>query len=160
MWTDTTQSTCHSLFRVWRFVCIGWILDSKISVLEQKPHEHFHLKSSYVQCVLITSSQWWLLTNSTFSLDRFLIFSSILWIHCNISSFFLLILLFFSTKGFSWLSVSRERFSCKWQRNKVSCVLAHSCRKEETYVFSLAFFLHSENVVLSLSGIWQRLLLN
>lgn len=41
----------------------------------------------------------------------FLIFSSILWMLCSKSSFFLFILLFFSTRGFSWTSVSRERFS-------------------------------------------------
>lgn len=42
---------------------------------------------------------------------RFLIFSSILWMLCSKSSFFLFIRLFFSTRGFSWTSVSRERFS-------------------------------------------------
>lgn len=51
------------------------------------------------------------LTISTFSLVRFLIFSSILWMLCSKSSFFLFIRLFFSTRGFSWTSVSRERFS-------------------------------------------------
>lgn len=52
------------------------------------------------------------LTISTFSRVRFLIFSSILWMLCSRSSFFLFIRLFFSTRGFSWTSVSRERFSC------------------------------------------------
>lgn len=103
--------------------------------------------------------QRWLLTSSTFSLDKFFIFSSILWIHCNISSFFLLILLFFSTKGFSWLSVSRERFSCKWQRNKVSCALVYLWRKQKIDVFSLAF-LNSESLALLLNGIWHTPLLN
>lgn len=103
--------------------------------------------------------QRWLLTSSTFSLDKFFIFSSILWIHCNISSFFLLILLFFSTKGFSWLSVSRERFSCKWQSNKVSCALVYLWRKREIGVFSLVF-LNSESLALLLNGIQHTPLLN
>jgi hypothetical protein len=52
------------------------------------------------------------LTISAFSLVMFLIFSSILWMLCSKSSFFLFILLFFSTRGFSCTSVSLERFSC------------------------------------------------
>lgn len=52
------------------------------------------------------------LTISAFSLVRVLIFSSILWMLCRRSSFFLFIRLFFSTRGFSCISVSRERFSC------------------------------------------------
>lgn len=56
------------------------------------------------------------LTISTFSLVRLLSFSSILWMLCSRSSFFLFIRLFFSTSGFSCTSVSRERFSCSGYR--------------------------------------------
>ena len=58
------------------------------------------------------------LTISTFSRVRVLIFSSILWMLCSRSSFFLFILLFFSTRGFSCTSVSRERFSCVRRRQR------------------------------------------
>lgn len=57
-------------------------------------------------------------TISTFSLVRFLIFSSILWMLCSKSSFFLFMRLFFSTRGFSWTSVSRERFSYGWRETQ------------------------------------------
>lgn len=57
-------------------------------------------------------------TISTFSLVRFLIFSSIRWMLCSKSSFFLFMRLFFSTRGFSWTSVSRERFSCGWRETE------------------------------------------
>ena len=58
------------------------------------------------------------LTISTFSLVRLLSFSSILWMLCSRSSFFLFIRLFFSTSGFSCTSVSRERFSCGGYRHR------------------------------------------
>lgn len=57
------------------------------------------------------------LTISTFSLVRLLSFSSILWMLCSSSSFFLFMRLFFSTSGFSCTSVSRERFSCSRHRH-------------------------------------------
>lgn len=58
------------------------------------------------------------LTISTFSLVRLLSFSSILWMLCSRSSFFLFMRLFFSTSGFSCTSVSRERFSCSRYRHR------------------------------------------